>query len=108
MNTVVRIADMTSDIIHGNGAGARRGLRPLQLMRRFTDAARGAAIADAGLAFLAADIVVHVPDGSDLAGERLGKAFVRDQCRDGSRASPWRQRTSRDSSRGWLATSAWR
>ena len=76
MNTVVRIADMTSDTIDKNGAGARQGLRPLQLMRRFTDAARRGDW-DTGLAFLAEDIVVHVPDGSDPAGERVGKAAVR-------------------------------
>ena len=80
MNTVVQIADMTSAIIEkdaGGPNGARRGLRPLQLMRRFTDAVRRGDW-ETGRDFLAEDIVVHVPGGSALAGERRSKAAVRD------------------------------
>ena len=76
MNTVVRIADMTSDTI--DKERGRRAPRPqaapadAPLYRR-----RAARRLGTGLAFLAEDIVVHVPDGSDLAGERVGKAAVR-------------------------------
>ncbi len=54
----------------------RRSLRPLQLMRRYADAARSGDW-ETGFGFFAEDVVIHVPGRSDLAGERRGKAAVR-------------------------------
>src|SRR5262249_23664998 len=56
---------------------ARRKLTPLDLMRRYADAARRGDW-EAGFGFFAEDVVVHVPGRSSLAGERRGRAAVRE------------------------------